>query len=434
MFALVDANSFYASVEQVFDPDAARRPVVVLSNNDGCVVAACKRAKALGVDMFKPFFQVRQQLAGHNVKVFSSNYTLYHDMSMRLVDIYRQHAEEVEIYSIDECFLTLDGLSPRKLMHWGRDLKATAHQWTGIPTGVGIAPSKTLAKLANHMAKRDPMPGQPAGVCVLASKHAQDVALSRVDLGDLWGVAGGTIRRVAKLGITTPTQLRDADPNRVREHCGVVGQRLVYELRGEPCSDLETETPDCKNVCVSRSFASVIESIGPLREAVTTFASQACVKLRRQDLAAHAVSVFVQTDRHAPVDQYANTGGTRLAVGCFDTRDIAATALRCLEYVYRPEHHYKKAGVMLHDLCKRERVQPGLFETRDRVASQRLMSAMDRINQNHGSGRLRLASSSPFTLKPCRTWGRRSDHTSPRYTTRWGELPAVSGLPGSNTI
>jgi hypothetical protein len=187
-----------------------RRPVVVLSNNDGVVVAASKDAKALGLEMFRPFFQIRHLLRGHHVKVFSSNYTLYDDMSRRLVDIYRTHAETVEVYSIDECFLTLGGLNARRLMHWGRELRRQAQQWTGIPVGVGIGPSKTLAKLANHMAKRDPAPGSPEGVCVLASKYAADVALGRVELKDLWGVAGGTIRRIAKLGITTPRQLRDA--------------------------------------------------------------------------------------------------------------------------------------------------------------------------------------------------------------------------------
>ncbi|MEM9883395.1 MAG: Y-family DNA polymerase [Planctomycetota bacterium] len=425
MIALVDANSFYASVEQVFDPDAARRPVVVLSNNDGCVVAASRDAKALGCEMFKPYFQIKHELAGHNVRVFSSNYTLYDDMSRRLQDIYRGFAEAVEVYSIDECFLTLGPIGARALMHLGRRLRRRAHRWTGIPVGVGIGPTKTLAKLANHCAKRAPLPGQPRGVCVLASAHAADVALGQVGLKELWGVAGGTIRRIAKLGIQTPQQLRDADPNRVREQCGVVGQRLVLELRGEPCAELETQTPDRKNVLVSRSFDRVIRDPAGLREAVTTFASQAAVKLRRQDLAAAVVSTFVQTDRHAPVPQYANSAGIRLTVASFDTRELAQTAVRCLGHVYRPEHAYKKAGVMLCELVKREKTQPGLFDRRDREAARRLMSVMDRVNHDHGAGKLRLASASPFTLLPCRTWHRRSDHCSPRYTTRWDELPVV---------
>ncbi len=425
MFALVDANSFYASVEQVFDPDAACRPVVVLSNNDGVVIAASRDAKALGLEMFRPYFQIKHLLHGHNVKVFSSNYTLYDDMSRRLVDIYRTHAEQVEVYSIDEAFLTLGNLPAEHFMRWGATLRSQALRWTGVPVGVGVAPSKTLAKLANHMAKRDPLPGQADGVCVLISKHASDIALGRINLDDLWGVARGTIRRLDKLGITTPRQLRDADPNRVREHCGVVGQRLVFELRGDPCIPLEDETRDRKNVCVSRSFNKSITDIEPLREAVVTFASQAGVKLRRQDLAARCLTVFIQTDRHAPseVEQYGNSAGLRFTVATFDTRDLAHAAVKCLDRIYRPQHAYKKAGILLLDLQKRDRVQPGLFDKRDRIGDHRLMTVMDRINHDHGPGSLRLAAASPFQLRPCRTWHLRSDHCSPRYTTRWDELP-----------
>lgn len=434
MFALVDGNSFYASVEQVFDPDAARRPVVVLSNNDGCVVAATRDLKERGVEMFRPFFEIKDQLAGLNVKVFSSNYTLYDDMSRRLTDIYRQHAEGVEVYSIDECFLELgDTLEREALMRWGEQLRATVRQWTGIPVGIGVGPSKTLAKLANHMSKRDPILGHPEGVCVLKSPGEIELALGRAKLKTLWGVAGGTARRLRKLGITTPLELRDANPFEVRKHLGVVGQRLVYELRGEACMDLEQVTPDRKNVCVSRSFAHEVATLGDLQEAVTTFASQAAVKMRRQDLAAQGLSVFVQTNRHAPVEQYGNSAGIRFEVATVDTREISKAALHCLRRIYRQQHRYKKAGVMLHDLTKRTQTQPGLFDDMDRNKSHQLMTAMDTINRNFGSGTLRLASSSPFQLLPCRTWHRRSDHCSPRYTTRWEELGEVQAICQGDT-
>lgn len=425
MFALVDGNSFYASVEQAFDPDAARRPVVVLSNNDGCIVAASRDAKALGLEMFKPFFQIKHLLAGKGARVFSSNYTLYHDMQQRMVSIYREHAEDVEVYSIDEAFLIIPDQPAGDLLTWGDDLRRRVLQWTAIPTGIGIAPTKTLAKLANHLAKRDPVPGHPEGVCLLNDPQLIDEALGRVELGDLWGINHGSIRRLARLGITTPRQFRDADPNRVREHLGVVGQRQVLELRGEPCIPLEAETPDRKNVCVSRSFERVIRDPAALVEAVTTFASAAAVKLRRQDLATRYVSVFIQTDRHAPVEQYANSAAVRLTVASFDTREIAAAARGCLGHIYRSQHAYKKAGVLLMDVVKRERLQPGLFDDRDRDATRRLMVAMDRINREHGAGTLRLASASSFQLRPCRTWHLRSDHCSPRYTTRWEELPVA---------
>lgn len=425
MYALVDGNSFYASCEQVFDPDAACRPVAVLSNNDGVVVAATRDLKRAGVELFRPYFQIKDVLEGRNVKVFSSNYTLYDDMQRRLVSIYWTYAEDIEVYSIDEAFLQLGPLADNELMDWGRRLRDQARQWTGISVGIGIAKSKTLSKLANHLAKNDPMPGQSDGVCVLVEPELIERALGRVALKDLWGVNRGNIRRLAKLGIETPIALSRADPNRVREHLGVVGQRMVYELRGEPCLPLESVVPDRKNVCVSRSFASTVKHYDELRESVVTFAAQAAAKMRRQDLAAHALSVFVQTDRHAPehVQQYANSAGVRFNVASLDTREIADAAIRCLAHVYRKQHAFKKAGVMLHDLVKREAAQPGLFDTRDHATSHRLMSVIDKVNRDHGNGTLRLASASPFTLLPCRTWHRRSDSCSPRYTTRWSELP-----------
>ncbi|MEM9019964.1 MAG: Y-family DNA polymerase [Planctomycetota bacterium] len=427
MFALVDGNSFYASCEQVFDVNAAARPVVVLSNNDGVVVAATRDLKEAGVELFRPYFQIKDQLAVKNVRVFSSNYTLYDDMQRRLVSIYRDHAEAVEVYSIDEAFLSLGPLAEDTLLRWGDRLRRQALQWTGVPVGIGIGRSKTLAKLANHLAKRDPLPDQPHGVCALVTTGQIAAGLARVRLKDLWGINRGNIRRLAKLGIETPVAFAAADPNRVREHLGVVCQRMVYELRGEPYLPLESITPDRKNVCVSRSFASTVKNYGELRESVVTFASQAGVKLRRQDLAAHAISVFIQTDRHAPehVEQYGNSAGLRFTVASFDTRELSKAAVRCLSHIYRQKHAYKKAGVMLHDLVKREAVQPGLFDRRDHDKAQRMMAVMDRVNREHGNGALRLASSSPFTLLPCRTWHRRTEKCSPRYTTRWDELPVA---------
>lgn len=425
MFALVDGNSFYASCEQVFDPDAARRPVAVLSNNDGVVVAATRDLKQAGVELFKPYFQIKDKLEGRNVKVFSSNYTLYHDLQQRLVSIYRTYAEDVEIYSIDEAFLQLGPLEGMELMSWGTRLREQVLQWTGVPVGIGIARSKMLAKLANHLSKNNPLQGHPKGVCALVGQSEIETALGLVKLKDLWGINRGNIRRLSKLGIESPSQLQKADPNRVREHLGVVGQRMVYELRGEPCLPLESVVPDRKNVCVSRSFASTVKRYDELRESVITFAAQAASKMRQQDLAAHALSVFIQTDRHAPehVEQYANSAGVRFNIASFDTRELAEAATRCLAHIYRRKHAFKKCGVLLQELVKRKDIQPGLFDHRDHNKTNRLMTVIDRVNRDHGNGMLRLAGASPFTLLPCRTWHRRTESCSPRYTTRWDELP-----------
>jgi DNA polymerase V len=445
MFALVDGNSFYATCEQVFDLDARRRPVVVLSNNDGCIVAASREAKALGCEMFKPYFQIKPQLAGHNVKVFSSNYTLYDDFQRRLVMIYQDHAEEVEIYSIDEAFLTIGPLPDDDLADWGRELRREALQHTGIATGIGIAPTKTLAKLANHLAKRDPIPGQPENVCVLTNPALIDQALARTDLGDIWGINHRNIKRLAKLGITTPLELKNADPNRVREHMTVVGQRMVYELCGEPTLSLEPVRPDRKMICCSRSFDKASNRLDVLTEAMATFVGVAAFKLRCQDQAAAGVVAFVQTDRHKPVEQYQASHAARLTVATEDTRELARVAAWCLRRIYRPQHGIKKAGVLLTHLCKRDARQPGLFDTRDHQQTRRLMATIDTINRRQGRNTIRIAAASPLELKPCRTWHLRSDHRSPRWTTRWDELPvayarrinpcatATSSAPASTT-
>ncbi len=426
MYALVDANSFYASCERVFKPGLEGRPVVVLSNNDGCIVARSKEAKALGIAMGVPYFQIRDLLRRHRVAVFSSNYTLYHDLSRRVQDILRRHGDEMEVYSIDESFLLW-----HRPLDWnavGRGIIAEVRRWTGIPVGVGVGPTKTLAKLANHLAKRG---AHADGLHVLDSPGAIDAALGATELADIWGVSLGFIRRLASLGIGTPLELRDADPREVRGAMGVVGQRIVYELRGVGCIPLEAEQPDKKNICCSRSFGEATDDWPALREAVCTFASQAAMKMRRQDLATGRVGVFIQTDRHARCEQYAASWTVRLSGQTNDTRELCRAATWCLGKIHRAEHKCKKAGVLLLDLCRRAGAQPSLFKSIDSDRVNALMMTVDRINQRHGRGAIRVAAASAFTLGPSRTWHLRCDHRSPRYTTCWNELPvAVASADG----
>jgi DNA polymerase V len=422
MYALVDANSFYASVERVFRPDLAGKPVVVLSNNDGCIVARSKEAKALGIDMQLPYFQIKHVLQRHNVKVFSSNYTLYADMSKRVQQVLRTFAEEMEVYSIDESFLRWNGPTPAGWQALGTKIRDTILQWTGLPVGVGIAPTKTLAKLANHLSKRA---AGATGIHVLDDDAAATAALEAVELTDIWGISRGFQRRLNLLGITTPIQLRDASPPRIRKSMGVVGERMVYELRGEPCIPLETVRADKQNICCSRSFGEVTNSWAALREAVSTFTSQAAMKMRLQDLSAARVLVFIQTDIHAPVEQYSPGTSIPLPSPSNDTRVLARYATACLYSIYRPHHKYKKAGVMLLDLCKRTAVHPVLFKFGDTPRTHTLMRTVDKINQVHGRGSIRIASASQLVLGACRTWHMRSDLRSPRYTTRWDELPVA---------
>lgn len=345
MFALVDANSFYASCERVFRPSLGNRPVVVLSNNDGCIVARSKEAKALGIAMGEPYFQCKPLLRRHRVAVFSSNYTLYDDMSRRVQDVLRGFAHEMEVYSIDESFLYWAADLPWE--EFGREIGDTVKRWTGLPVGVGFGKSKTLAKLANKIAKAG------NGVHVLVDERAVTEALAKIELTDLWGISTRCEKRLNKIGIMTPLQFRDANPQLVRKELGVVGQRMVYELRGESCIALELERPDKQNICCSRSFGVVTNDPAAMREAVATFAAQAAAKMRRQDLAAGRVGVFIQTDRHAPVAQYGASWEVRLLAPSNDSRLLAKSAAWCLRNIYRGEHAYKKAGVMLFDLCKR---------------------------------------------------------------------------------
>ncbi len=245
-------------------------------------------------------------------------------------------------------------------------------------------------------------------------------------MGDIWGISGGFTRRLKRLGITTPTELRAASPHYIRQHLGVVGERLVYELRGTSCIELEEITPDKQNICCSRSFGKVTSDFNAIREATVTFASQACVKLRRQKLVAARLCVFIQTDRHSADEQYGGWWASRLLAPTDDTRLIAEHAAWALRRIYRPEFRYKKAGVLLMGLCQRSAAQGCLFVHCDPDESGKLMVAMDRINEMFGRGTIRLASASPVALNPCRTWHMRSDRRSPRYTTRWEELPVVA--------
>ena len=419
MFALVDANSFYASVERVFRPDLEGRAVVVLSNNDGCIVARSDGAKALGIKMAVPYFEVRDLIERNDVAVFSSNYTLYDDMSRRAQEVLRPFADRMEVYSIDESFLFWRHECPWQQI--GEQILSRMQRWTGLPVGVGFGPTKTLAKLGNHLAKRAI---GATGVHVIDTYAQATDALSKVEMTDLWGIAHRMLKRLAKLNIKTPLELRDANPHYVRKSLGVVMEKMIYELRGESCIPLECETPDKQNICCSRSFGQVTNDPAMLREAVATFASQAAVKLRRQDLVAGRLCVFVNTDIHAAVEQYGASWAVRFPPTA-DTRELAGYATHCLHRLFRPQHFYKKAGVYLMELGKRRTAQPELFEDRALAKAHRLMKVMDNINRDHGRGTVRIASSSPMALNAGRTWHLRSDYRSPRYTTRWDELPVA---------
>ena len=414
--ALVDCNNFYASCERVFQPKLRGRPVVVLSNNDGCVIARSNEAKALGIKMGDPWHLVKDRHARASIVVRSSNYTLYGDMSGRVMSVLSMFTPDLEIYSIDEAFLGMAGF--RDLDGHARELRKTVLRWTGIPVSVGIAPTKTLAKAANKTAKKDPASG---GVCLLLTEAAQSEALGRMDLTDLWGVADRMATRLMRIGIDTPVKLRDADPRRVRQEGGVVMERMVHELRGTPCIGLEEVAPRRKSLIASRSFGKPVTKRHELEQAVAVFATRAAEKMRRQGLVSADLTVMAETNSFKPAEpQYAAQRSVELPVATADTGKLIHAAMAALDRLWRPGYRYKKAGVMLLDLVPAEAVAGGLFDAPDDARSQARMLVVDTLNARFGRGTIGFG-----TAGERQRWTLRREFVSQRYTTSWNELLRV---------
>lgn len=415
MFALVDCNNFYATCETVFRPDLRGKPVVVLSNNDGCVVARSAEVKALGtIKMGVPVFQIKNEIKKHKIEVFSSNYTLYADMSCRVMRILRSVSPGIEIYSIDEAFIDVRGI--RDLMAFGTMVRSTIKQWTGITVAVGMAPTKTLAKLANHGAKKFPGTG---GVVDLRDPARQGKLMAITPVGEIWGVGRRTAKALNALGVETALQLRDADIQDIRRRFSVVLARTVSELRGISCVELESQPAPKKQIVTSRSFGQRIIALDAMRQAISEFTERACAKLRNGGQYARAITVFIQTSRFLEDEsrQYANHATGSLAHHGSDNYQFIKLAQRLLEEIWRDGYEYNKGGVILGDFSKTKQKQFGLFEKPERDNSS-VMEAIDTINNRIGS--VRFATSSGY-----QHWAMRRDSLSPAYTTRWSDLPSV---------
>lgn len=423
-FALVDVNNFYVSCERVFNPSLENTPVVVLSNNDGCAVARSNEVKALGVKMGTPWFKMKDLARQHGILSFSSNYTLYGDMSNRVTSILRDFCPDLEVYSIDESFLRIEAVAHLYggAVPMGRQMCDRIRQWTGLPVCVGIGPTKTLAKFANHLAKKNPVFD---GVCDLHAMTRPERLewMWRVEVGEVWGVGRRIAQRLESLGIHTVLDLRNASPKEIRTHCGVVMERTCNELRGISCLALEEVAQPKQQIMASRSFGEPVESIEDLREAVASYIARAAAKLRQQNSVAAAVHVFIQTNRFSDREpQYSSGVMVPLADVTDDTRVLISAAFSGLVEIYRPGFRYKKAGVMLALLSDKDARQVTLFD--EPIATEksaRLMTVMDAINRQFGRETLRSAASG---IK--QRWSMRAGNRSPRYTTRWDELPEVS--------
>ncbi|MGP9420189.1 Y-family DNA polymerase [Ewingella sp. AOP9-I1-14] len=419
MFALADVNSFYASCETVFRPDLKGRPVVVLSNNDGCVIARSAEAKKLGIKMGDPFFKMRDLFERHKIVTFSSNYALYADMSSRVMTVLEEMAPAVEIYSIDEAFMNLQGVSNCKnLEEFGREVRAKVLQWTGLTVGVGIGPTKTLAKLANHAAKKWTKTG---GVVDLSLLARQRKLMALVEVGDVWGVGRRISKKLNDMGITTALQLADAPTGLIRKHFNVVLERTVRELRGEPCLELEEFAPTKQQIVCSRSFGDRVTEYELMREAICSHAVRAAEKLRGERQYCRHISAFVKTSPFSVNEvYYGKTAGTKLQIPTQDSRDIVAAAAQCLDAIWQDGHRFQKCGVMLGDFYSQGVAQLGLFdEYKPRSNSEQLMAVLDGINHS-GKGRVWFAGQGVQ-----KSWEMKRQMLSPAYTTRFSDLMRV---------
>jgi len=424
LFALLDCNNFYVSCERLFNPRLEGRPVVVLSNNDGCIIARSNEAKALGIKMGEPFFKCRGLIAAHQVQVFSSNYPLYGDLSQRVMDVLCQLEPEVEVYSIDEAFFRLPQANQESLLENGRNIRTTVKKQVGIPVSIGFGPTKTLAKIANRIAKKFPEHG---GVFVLPDQGL-DALLATIEVGDVWGIGPRQSRKLFACGIRTALDLKNGNDTWLRKHLTVTGLRTAMELRGISCLPLEESPPTRKSVTSSRSFGQPVTDLAWLREALSSYIAIAAEKLRVEDLKTGCVQVYLTTNRFREGEpQYANSKTITLPIHTSSTLDLIHYADEVLQQLYRPGYAYKKVGVVLIDLVSASHVQAHLFLTPPK-GQEALMGAMDQINRRWGRDTLHSAASG--FLRP---WKNRQERKSPSYTTSWQELPVVKASSGCMT-
>ena len=417
VYALIDGNSFYCSCERVFDAKLAKRPVLVLSNNDGMAIARTAEVKALGIGMGDPWFQIRDLCRREKVAVFSSNYTLYGDMSRRLNAIYQDWAPEIEVYSIDESFLDIAGVFPRERVAYAKDLRSTVRRWSGIPTCVGIGSTKTLAKLANRTAKNNPELG---GVCDFTDPETRARYIVSTPIEAVWGIGRASAAKLQALGITTVASLLDSDPKLIRRVMTVVGERIVHELRGTSCLPLEAVASQRKGIAVTRSFGTPITTQSKMQEAVASYATRAAEKLRRHCVAAVHGFVFMHSNKFNGDRPIYSARPISLLEATQDTHELVAAALHACDRAWKAGFRYAKAGLVLTELATANSVQKSFFASSDREERAALMTALDDVNRRFGRGTL-----FPAAMGIRREWSTKFEMKSPRYTTRWDELPIV---------
>jgi DNA polymerase V len=418
MIALVDCNNFYASCERLFQPRLNNAPIVVLSNNDGCVIARSEEAKMLGIEMGDPAFMIEPLLQKHLVSVFSSNYALYGDLSDRVMSTLAGFSDHIEVYSIDEAFLNLDSFRYNDLADYAAQIRNTIKQHIGIPVTIGVAPSKTLAKMANRYAKKEK---KAVGIHCLDTPAAIQDALEHTAVHDIWGIGPQYARLLVKNGFRTAGELLQAPEEWIRKNLSIVGQRLYNEIRGIPCIGFEDVAPQKKMICVARGFGKLLDNKHEVMEALANYTAMVAAKLRSDQLAAGMIHIFIQTNAHRHQDkQYFRSLNISLPVATSNTHELIKHAHQGFETIYRAGYHYNKTGCIAMDLLPENQVQYGIFDNENRVRDSRLMKTIDMVNKSLGKDAVRFALQG-FGAK----WKLRQLKLSPRYTTRINEVLTV---------
>ncbi len=418
MFALVDCNNFYASCERVFNPKMEGVPVVVLSNNDGCVIARSNEAKEVGVPMGALAHEFVEMFEKNKVQVFSSNYALYGDMSDRVMKHLSQSAPDIEIYSIDEAFLDLSKFTLYNLEKYCINIRNTVKQGTGIPVSIGVGPTKTLAKVANKYAKKRK---KEMGVHILNTSELIHEALTNTQIGDVWGIGGQYTKFLNKYNIKTAFDFTQANEQWVKKNMSVTGHKTLLELRGTPCFNLEQIPPAKKGICTSRSFGTLVKDYNKLEESVATFASRCSEKLRKQNTVTSVLQVFIHTNPFREQDpQYFNSKSITLTTPSNVSYDLVKAALTGLKMIYRKGYNYKKAGVMVTGIVPEQSVQLNMFEHPKFAKNKSVMQSVDKVNRAIGRDMVRLS-----VMGFDRTWKLRQEKKSPCYTTRWSDLLTI---------
>ncbi|ESU21803.1 hypothetical protein FCR2A7T_02610 [Flavobacterium cauense R2A-7] len=418
MYALVDCNNFYASCERVFQPQFAGKPIVILSNNDGCIISRSEEAKALGIPMGAPEFQVREQLQKNNINVFSSNYTLYGDLSGRVMNILRQFTPNVEDYSIDEAFLNFEGVSIEDYHDYGLQIRKRILKWLGLPVCVGIAPTKALSKVANRIAKK--FPEKTGGVHVIDTDEKRIKALKWTKIGDVWGIGYRLTKKMKAMNINTAYDfIQPQYENFIKREMGVIGLRLRSELEGKPVLELEEALETKKSIAITRSFKTKLSHLDDLKERVSTFATVCAEKLRKQNSCCYSVNVFLAKDPHKTTGRTYFSRTETLPFATNSNLTISTLAIEMLGKIYEPNQVYMKAGVIVTQLIPQDQKQLHLFEE-ENPKHQKLMEVIDQFHKKTGERKIRLGNQD---LQ--HTWIMKQNHLSPNFTTNLNDIITV---------